>query len=62
MRVPVRIAYLKTASGGNAQTQCPTQRRIRITPGLWMRAHLQDTLVVGIGILFSFVPFDIGSD
>jgi hypothetical protein len=55
MRVPVRTAYPEIASGGNAQTQCPTRRRIRNTPGPWMRAHLQDTLVVEIGM--PFPPF-----
>jgi hypothetical protein len=52
MRAPVRTAYPEIASAGNAQTQCPTRRRIQNTPGLWMRAHLQDTLVVEIGMPF----------
>lgn len=60
MRVPVRTAYLEIASDGNAQIQCPTRRRIRNTPGLWMMAHLQDTLVVEIGMLISPVPFVTG--
>jgi hypothetical protein len=57
MRVPVRTAYPEIASGGNAQTQCPTRRLIRNTPGPWMTAHLQDTLVVETGMPFSPVPF-----
>ena len=61
MRVPVRTAYPEIASGGNAQTQCPTRRRIRSMPGPWMRAHLQDTCVVEIGMPFSPVPFAIDS-
>ena len=59
MRVPVHTAYPEIVSGGNAQTQCPTQRRIRNTPGPWMTVHLQDTLVVEIGTLISPVPFVI---
>jgi hypothetical protein len=59
MRVPVRTAHPEIASGGTAQTQCPTRRRIRNTPGPWMRAHLQDTLVVEIGMPLSPVPFVI---
>ena len=61
MRVPVRTAYPEIASAGNVQTQCPTRRRIRNTPGPWMRVHLQDTLVVEIGMPLSFVPFDTDS-
>jgi hypothetical protein len=56
MRVPVRTAYPEIASGGNAQTQCPTRRRIRNTLGPWMTVHLQDTLVVEIGMPFPLVP------
>ena len=52
MRVPVLTAYPQIASDGNAQTQCPTQRRIRITLGPWMTVHPQDTLVVEIGMPF----------
>jgi hypothetical protein len=55
MHVPVRTAYPETASVGNAQTQCPTRRRIRNTPGLWMMVHLQDTLAVETGMPFSFL-------
>jgi hypothetical protein len=59
MRAPVRTAYPEIALGGNAQTQCPTRRRIRNTPGPWMKAHLQDTPVVETGMPFSPVPFVI---
>jgi hypothetical protein len=50
LRVPVRTAYSEIATDGNAQTQCPTQRRIQNTRGRWMRVHLQGTLAVEIGL------------
>jgi hypothetical protein len=57
MRVLVRTAYPEIASDGNAQTQCPTRRRIQITLGPWMTVHLRDTLLVEIGMPPSPVPF-----
>src|SRR6266851_3045910 len=53
LRVPVPTAYPETALAGNAQTQCPTRRRIQNTPGPWTRVHLQGTLAVEIGLLHS---------
>ena len=52
LHVPVRTVYLEIASGGNAQTQCLTQRRIRNALGPWMRVHLQGTVAVEIGLPF----------
>ena len=57
MRVLVLTAYPEIASGGNAQTQCPTRRRIRTTFGPWMTVRLQDTLSVEVGLSFSGPQF-----
>ena len=51
-RAPARTVYPEIALGGNAQTQCPTRRRIQNTLGPWMTVHLQDTLAVEIGLPF----------
>ena len=53
LRDPVRIAYPAIASAGNAQTQCPTQRRIQNTLGPWMRVHPQGMLAAEIGLSIS---------
>ena len=50
LHVPVHIAYPAIASAGNAQIQCPTQRRIQNTLGPWMRVHPQGTVAAEIGL------------
>jgi E3 ubiquitin-protein ligase CHFR len=54
--VPARTAYQVIVTGGNAQTQCPTRRRIQSTHGLWTMVRLPDMLAVETGLpSFSYV-------